>query len=107
MVGFVDFESRARRGHVFRPLPALVIGVAIADLDVEKSGPGVSLEEVVGPPFHGGQRVLQLALGLKLGAKFDDGPRQAGYGEGVREAELDVVAGVVISSGEINLDIYI
>jgi hypothetical protein len=61
---------------------------------------GVRLDEVVGAPLDGLQRVPPLPGGLDVGGEVDGAPREHGDGEGHGQAELDVVAGVVVPADE-------
>ncbi|RWV96536.1 hypothetical protein GW17_00040745 [Ensete ventricosum] len=102
-MGGVDLVGRTGGGHVLRPLPAVVVGAAVADLDVEDVRLGVSMDQVVGTPPDGGQSVTELFLRLKPGAELHHPPRDSGQRVGKREPKLHVVPGVEVSSGEINL----
>lgn len=64
---------------------------------------GVGFDEVIGAPLDGLERVRQLAGGSDLSAVLDHPPRQHCDGERHREAELDVVASVVVSSDQVHL----
>lgn len=57
-------------------------------------------EEIIGGPFNCDQRVLQLRRRHVL-SEFDNAPRKHCGGEGHRETELDVIAGVVVAAGEV------
>jgi len=67
----VDLVRLPRRGHVLRPLPAVVIGVAVANLGPELVGLGVRLDEVVGAPLDGLERVGELAGGRHVAAVLE------------------------------------
>lgn len=63
----------------------------------------VSFDEVIGAPFDGLQRVLQLPCSSDAVAVLRHAPRQHGYSESHGQAELYIIAGVVVSSDQINL----
>jgi len=98
----VDLVRLPRRGHVLGPLPAVVVGVAVADLGPQHVGLGVRLDEVVGAPLDGLQHVAPLAGGLDLVPELHGAPRQHGDRERHRQAELDVVAGVVVPAHQVH-----
>lgn len=72
-----------------------------ACLHEDDAGVGNGLEEVVGGPPHGGGGVAAL-VGWHVPAELEDAPRQHCGRERHREAELDVVAGVVVPALEID-----
>ncbi|BAT03542.1 Os08g0114225 [Oryza sativa Japonica Group] len=87
--------------HVLGALPAAVVLVGVGDLDVERAGRGGGgLEEVVGAPAHGGAGVGQ--LGAHELAEVEHAPRQHRRRERHGQAELDVVAGVVVPAHQIH-----
>jgi hypothetical protein len=65
--------------------------------------PRGALEQVVGAPPEGLVHVVHLLGLLQLGLECQRRPRERRHGEGEREPVLDVVAGVVVSTGEIHL----
>lgn len=80
-----------------------MISGGVADLDVDCSGSmGGGLEEVVGGPPECVEGVGEIGGG-HAAAEVDDAPCKHGGGEGHGEAELDVVAGVVVAAGEVHL----
>ena len=102
-LGVVARGGRTRGGHVLRPLPGLVVGTALADLDVEDIALGVGTDELVGAQPDSGQCVLELFLRHEAGVELERPPGEYGYDVGHPEPKLHVVPGVVVSSGEINL----
>lgn len=64
---------------------------------------GVRFDEVIRPPFDGLKGVAELAGGGDLPPELDDAPRQHCDGEGHRQPELDIVAGVVVASHQVHL----
>ncbi|WVZ85779.1 hypothetical protein U9M48_032656, partial [Paspalum notatum var. saurae] len=91
-----------RRVHVLGPLPAAVVRVRVAHADVERArGLRRRLEQVVRAPPHGGARVVHPRL--HLAPVLQHAPRQHRRREGHREAELDVVAAVVVPSRQVHL----
>ncbi|KAB8097957.1 hypothetical protein EE612_026872, partial [Oryza sativa] len=102
--GGVHHVRRAGRVHVLGALPARVVGVAVADLHVQRlaaAGRRVRPGEVVGAPPHGVERVAQLARRVEPVAVLHDAPRQRHHRERHGEPELDVVAGVVVAAGQV------
>ena len=65
--------------------------------------PRGALEQVVGAPPEGLVHVVHLLGRLQLGLERQRRPRERRHREGEREPVLDVVAGVVVSTGEIHL----
>ena len=72
-------------------------------LGPELVGLGVRLDEVVGAPLDGLERVGELAGVGDGGAVLEEAPGEHGDGEGHGQAELDVVAGVVVPAHQIHL----
>jgi len=72
-----------------------------ACLQEDDAGVGEGLEEVVGGPADGAGGVAAL-VARHVAAELDDAPGQHGGGERHGEAELDVVAGVVVPALEVD-----
>jgi len=72
-----------------------------ACLQEDDAGVGEGLEEVVGGPADGAGGVAAL-VARHVAAELDDAPGQHGGGERHGEAELDVVAGVVVAALEVD-----
>ena len=70
-----------------------------------RSGGVEGAKQIVGAPPDELSDMVVLPDGLVLGAVFDHRPAQQRHGEGHREVELDVVAGVVIAADEAALDV--
>lgn len=64
---------------------------------------GVRFDEVISPPFDGFEGVAELAGGGDFLPEFDDAPRQHRDGEGHRQTEFHIVAGVVVASDQVHL----
>ena len=62
-------------------------------------------KQIVGAPPDELSDMVVLPDGLVLGAVLDHRPAEQRHGEGHREVELDVVAGVVVAANEAALDI--
>lgn len=90
----IDLVHRARGVHILGPLPAVVVRIRIPDLDENDVGHRRRLEEIVGAPLHGPNRVLQLRA--HCSTEVYDAPSKQRRREGHREPELNVVAGVVV-----------
>ena len=99
----IDLERGAVRGHVLGPLPARVVVCAHAHLPPQLVRTRVGLHQPVGSPLDGLPHVPQLPGGAQLAAVLDGRPGEDGDGEGHGEAELDVVAGVVVATCEVHL----
>ena len=76
---------------------------AHAHLPPQLVGTRVGLHQPVGSPLDGLPHVAQLPGGAQLAAVLDGRPGEDGDGEGHGEAELDVVAGVVVAACEVHL----
>ena len=63
----------------------------------------MGFDEVVGAPLDGVEGVGELAGGGDVGAVLEEAPGEHGDGEGHGEAELDVVAGVVVAAHQVHL----
>lgn len=98
-----DLVGGARGGNVLGAIPAGVVGGPVSDLAVDNIRLGMRLEDVVGPPPDGGEGIGQLTLLTQLAVKLHHSPCQEGYGVGHGEAELHVVACIVVASREIDL----
>ena len=70
-------------------------------LNVEDIGGGVRIDEVIHDPAQRVEGGVPLLGRLHGAAVLEDGPRQHGGRERHREAELDVVAGVVHAPGQV------
>ena len=91
-----------RRGHVLGPLPAVVVGVAVAHLRPQLGGRRVRLDEVVGAPLDGLQRVRQLPGVRHAAAVLEHAPGEQRHRERHGQAELHVVAGVVVAAHQVH-----
>ena len=58
--GSIDLVNRPRSVHIFRPLPAVMVGVGVADDGEDGAGNARCLEEVVSAPPDCVQCVLQV-----------------------------------------------
>ena len=74
------------------------------DLSVQHVGLRVRLDQVVRAPLDGVGGVAELAGRRHLVAVLDDAPGHHGDRERHRQAELDVVAGVVVAAHQIHLE---
>ena len=75
------------------------------DMADGRSGGVEGAKQIVGAPPDELSDMVVLPDGLVLGAVFDHRPAQQRHGEGHREVELDVVAGVVVAADEAALDV--
>lgn len=100
-MGPIDFINRTKRIHVLGPLPAVVIGVRVSDLNENHSRHRRRLQKVVRRPPHRLHRIPQLRSHHP--PEVDDAPRQKRRRERHGKPELDVVAGVVVPAAQIPL----
>lgn len=66
-----------------------------------------SFEEVIRPPFDRIDGILELSSSAELLLIKKRRPCKRRDCEGHRKSVLDIISGVVVSSGEINLEPYI
>ena len=60
-------------------------------------------EQEIGAPLDRGPEVAQLTRRRDIAAVLDGAPAQEGDRECHREPEFDVIAGVVVATGQVNL----
>ncbi|BAT80679.1 hypothetical protein VIGAN_03027600, partial [Vigna angularis var. angularis] len=94
----IHLVSSPRCRHVLRPLPTVVISVAVTHLNPKNIGVCVCLNEIVSSPLDGLERVSVLAGSRDLLAVLYSSPGEECDGEGHGQTKFHIVPCIIVPS---------